>query len=276
MPKNFDSFPLLIYAGKTISWRDNCDWRVFLRKNEFHGRQRTGNVRISLFKHIYLILYRSRTNRKQATFFRSSGKVFVNLSAMNATIRHLFIKFSPRMSTTKRCLYFAQLIFLLNSVENVPIGSIANVFLFGGAPTQIIPNVTCNQCICNMVLSSFASINCFSANQSCQVFANYSPLPIYALLPTSNAVFYFRILPQIVTTNTACKFFDIFGFGKSFLFSIVTTFSPTTTQESLSTIRKCRILNHENPPFSKSYWVFHRRVIDDSSYSKYSIAKSLQ
>lgn len=177
------------------------------------------------------------------------------------------------MPTTKFCLCFGHLIFLLSSIETVQIGLIANVSLFGGPPTQIIPNETCNKCICGMVMSSFASINCFSANKTCQVFANYSLSMNYTLLPISNAAFYFRMLPQIETTTRGCGFFDILNFWEGFLFSIVTTILPTTTHESSSTIGMYCALNYKHLSLFKRHMILHiQGILILNRYDRHDIA----
>jgi hypothetical protein len=85
------------------------------------------------------------------------------------------------------------LLFFLDRITSVQVGSINGVFFASSSATIVSMNGSCAVCICSMLLSNnIIGLSCLQ-NETCLFFHNYSSF--YTLTGSPNSSFYFLILP---------------------------------------------------------------------------------
>ncbi|CAF3744446.1 unnamed protein product [Adineta steineri] len=118
------------------------------------------------------------------------------------------------------------LIFLINTVTSIRIGLISDATYIATNYSQIIPNITCNQCTCRALMTSAIGWNCMKTNNICQLITNYSTNDI-GLIKSINSTFIFQQLPpqpSLITVNPMTTQLQ------------TTTTAPTTAQRQTSTV----------------------------------------
>ncbi|CAF1236907.1 unnamed protein product [Adineta steineri] len=118
------------------------------------------------------------------------------------------------------------LIFLINTVTSIRIGLISDATYIATNYSQIIPNITCNQCTCRALMTSAIGWNCMKTNNICQLITNYSTNDI-GLIKSINSTFIFQQLPpqpSLITVNPMTTQLQ------------TTTTAPTTAQLQTSTV----------------------------------------
>ncbi len=97
---------------------------------------------------------------------------------------------------------------VLSSVKSIP--RIHNVSLVMFNSNSTIINGTCQQCLCSVLLNttSFSSFNCFSSNNTCQMFSQPLETGSFMLINNTRSSFYFFSWPIDGTTlvTSECHF----------------------------------------------------------------------
>jgi hypothetical protein len=123
---------------------------------------------------------------------------------------HLSLFFNNKMWKILLCAFlFQRFESVLSSVKSIP--RINNVSLVMFNSNSTIINGTCQQCLCSVLLNttSFSSFNCFSSNNTCQMFSQPLVTGSFMLVNDTRSSFYFFSWPIDDTTLTTseCHFF---------------------------------------------------------------------
>lgn len=98
-------------------------------------------------------------------------------------------------------LLFVALI-IIDIISTTPVGYISNATYFSSMTTNgFLYNGTCSECICYAFFSSMPSqykgLNCYTNNNTCLLFVNYSSS--YAIQRNVNSTFVFLQSPSLQT-----------------------------------------------------------------------------
>ena len=94
------------------------------------------------------------------------------------------------------------------STSTQSVAVIRNVSVVPFNTSSLIINGTCNECLCTILLqtTSFSSFNCFSNNNTCQMFSEVLIMGSFVLKNSTTSSFYFFSWPIEVTTMKTSEY----------------------------------------------------------------------